>query len=122
MIPPRPDTHEDDKAVKYAGNELVVHEKAFGEVVKSLEAGGIAAFPPLDQAFPTPLTLPPLGATAVTPAELYPAAGHCTFVVGQILRVAPGATVTPYQVLTPTGECTDTQLADTLAQIGDDTH
>src|SRR3954468_8015431 len=216
MIPPRPDTHEDDKAVKYAGNELVVHEKAFGEVVKSLEAGGIAArrgervaggflrvtlkprkaarssrlvqealgllqgqtinakpiaepnyihgcpqmrggqyvvpeprarrdvqFRPspigagvrvavLDTdlaAFPrlnSPFTGPPLAAPRLTlpatPHELARAAGHSTFVVGQVLRVAPGATIDTFGVLGPGGECTDTDLADTLAAISDDTH
>jgi hypothetical protein len=212
-----PETHDNDKDVRFAAGELVVHEEALDQVRRTLREGGIAAeaeakvpggflrvalksrqterrqeavvtralellagqtinakpiaepnyihgcpqmrggqyvvpeprarrdvsfvpspvgagvkvavldtafapFPPLDQAFSTPFAMPALGDTSVSPAELYPAAGHCTFVVGQILRVAPGVTVEPHEVLNPQGECTDTDLVDALATISDDTH
>jgi len=81
-----------------------------------------AAFPPLDHAFTSPPPAAPRLTLPATPHELAPAAGHSTFVVGQILRVAPGATVETFGVLGPGGECTDTDLADTLATISDDTH
>jgi hypothetical protein len=56
------------------------------------------------------------------PGELAPAAGHATFVVGQILRVAPGATVEAIQVLDPLGNCSDWALAAKLAMIDNAPH
>jgi hypothetical protein len=46
--------------------------------------------------------------------ELVPSAGHSSFVVGQILRVAPGADINPVGLLDKKGECTDVQLANAL--------
>jgi hypothetical protein len=81
-----------------------------------------AAFPPLNSAFTGPPLAAPRLTLPATPHELARAAGHSTFVVGQVLRVAPGATIDTFGVLGPGGECTDTDLADTLAAISDDTH
>ncbi|MDA0185388.1 S8/S53 family peptidase [Solirubrobacter phytolaccae] len=50
--------------------------------------------------------------------NLAPAAGHCTFVIGQILRVAPGAEImAPRVALNGSGIGTDTQLLTQLHQI-----
>jgi subtilisin family serine protease len=68
-------------------------------------------FPPPSPAVPPP-ELPPLS------GNLAPAAAHCTFVIGQILRVAPGATImTPRVVLDGNGIGTDTTLLTQLNQI-----
>lgn len=61
--------------------------------------------------FPPPEN-PPLS------GNLAAAAGHCTFVIGQILRVAPGADILPPRVaLDGNGLGTDTQLLTQLHQI-----
>lgn len=76
------------------------------------------ASPKVDPVFPPPVPSEPPPEDPPLSGDLAAAAGNCTFVIGQILRVAPGATImTPRVVLDGNGVGTDTTLLTQLHQI-----
>lgn len=75
------------------------------------------ASPKVDPVFTPPGPAVPPPEDPPLSGNLAAAAGHCTFVIGQILRVAPGAEImTPRVVLDGSGVGTDTTL---LTQLND---
>ena len=99
--------------------DLDIVPSAIGNGVKVLVLDtAYNASPKVDPVFPPPVPAVPPPEEPPLSGELAPAAGHCTFVIGQILRVAPGATImTPRVVLDGSGVGTDTTLLTQLHQI-----
>jgi len=102
--------------------DVVFRPSPVGLNVKVAVLDTIYIAPPLLDPF-----VPSIGDDAdITDAngDLVPSGGHSSFVVGQILRVAPGADILPPVTLLDTnGECDDIQLANALAAaVGDSPH
>jgi len=99
--------------------DLDIVPSAIGSGVKVLVMDtAYNSSPKVDPVFPPPVPAVPPPEQPPLSGELAPAAGHCTFVIGQILRVAPGATImTPRVVLDGSGVGTDTTLLTQLHQI-----
>jgi subtilisin family serine protease len=93
-------------------------ESPVGDDVRVLVFDTIYVAPPsLTARVPAPGTSSADLADPVT-GELAPSAGHSAFIVGQILRVAPGAVVAePITVLDGQGDTTDALLANALNAI-----
>ena len=99
--------------------DLDIVPSAIGSGVKVLVMDtAYCASPKVDPVFPSPGPAVPPPEDPPLSGNLAAAAAHCTFVIGQILRVAPGATImTPRVVLDGTGVGTDTTLLTQLNQI-----
>lgn len=99
--------------------DLDIVPSAVGNGVKVLVLDtAYNASPKVDPVFPPPGPAVPPPEDPPLSGNLAAAAGHCTFVLGQILRVAPGAEImTPRVVLDGSGVGTDTQLLTQLHQI-----
>jgi Subtilase family len=91
--------------------DVVFRPSPVGAGVRVLVLDTIYVAPPILEPF-----VPSVGAPAdiEVSGELVPCGGHSSFVVGQILRVAPGAEVNPVKLLNNAGECNDIELANAL--------
>jgi hypothetical protein len=102
--------------------DVVFRPSPVGLNVRVVVLDTIYIAPPLLEPF-----VPSIGTDAdITDAngDLVPSGGHSSFVVGQILRAAPGAEILPpVTLLDANGECDDIQLANALyAAIGENPH